>query len=88
MPTVWIPSLMRDLSGGADKVQVAGTTMRQVIAHLEEVYPGIKERLCDEDRVRPNISVVVDRAVIGRSLLEPVAEQSEIHFVPAISGGV
>ncbi|MBI4551477.1 MAG: MoaD/ThiS family protein [Candidatus Latescibacteria bacterium] len=88
MPTVWIPSLMRDLTGGADKVEVAGSTMRQVIVHLEDAYPGIKERLCDDDLIRPNISVVVDGAVIPRNLSERVNEHSEIHFVPAISGGV
>ena len=89
MATVWIPSLMRKLTGGTEQVQVAGRTMRQVIANLDALYPGIKARVCDEDagRIRPDIAVMIDGRTARRGLLEPVDEHSEIHFLPAISGG-
>ena len=87
MPIVWIPSLMRDLTGGAEKVSIVGETLRQVIRHLEETYPGVMERLCDEGRLKPTIAVVIDGRVARKGLLEQVRDDSEIHFVPAISGG-
>jgi molybdopterin synthase sulfur carrier subunit len=87
MATVFIPSLLRDLTGGITELEVPGATLREVIDALEQKYPGLQERLCDADRIRPNIAVVVDgrRSAQGlRTRLEPT---SEVHFVPAISGG-
>ena len=87
MPTVWIPSLMRDLTGGQQSVPAEGFNVRQVIASLEAQYPGIRRRLLQGDQLRPNISVAVDGLVSPLGLLEPVSPESEVHFVPAVSGG-
>ena len=85
--TVWIPSLLRDLTGGREKVEVAGATVRQVIAALDQLFPGIKDRLCDANALRPSIAVAVDSQVATLGLLQPVRAGSEVHFVAAISGG-
>ncbi len=89
MATVFIPSLMRDLTGGIVEVNVPGTTVREIIDALEKTYPGIRDRLCDEGggRIRPNIALVVDGLRSAQGLRAAVSEESEIHFVPAISGG-
>lgn len=89
MPTVWIPSLMRNLTGGVEQTQVEGKTMRQIVDKLDARYPGFKSRLCDEEgrRIRPNIAVMIDGRNSRMGLLEKVEENSEIHFLPAISGG-
>ena len=60
MPSIWIPSLMRDLTGGEEVVLAPGQTVRQVIENLEECFPGHQARLCDENGLRPNIILVVD----------------------------
>jgi molybdopterin synthase sulfur carrier subunit len=87
MPVVWVPSQMRDLTGGAVEVRVPGRTIRQVIANLERAYPGVAARLLDEGDLNPSIAVVVDGETATLGLLEPVQEESEVHFVPAIGGG-
>jgi molybdopterin synthase sulfur carrier subunit len=87
MASVWIPALMRDLTGGATQVTVPGETVRQLIANLEQAYPGIEARLCEEGRLRPNISVVVDGRVSNQRLRHRLDESSEVHFLPAIGGG-
>jgi molybdopterin synthase sulfur carrier subunit len=87
MAVVWIPSLLRDLTGGEAQVTVPGETVRRVITNLEQVYPGIEARLCDEGRLRPHISVVVDGTVSTQRLRHQLTEASEVHFLPAISGG-
>ena len=61
--------------------------MRQVIQQMEERYPGIQERLCADDRLHPHIAVAVDGEVRPKDLRQKVSENSEIHFIPAISGG-
>jgi molybdopterin synthase sulfur carrier subunit len=87
MATVWIPSLLRDLTGGEDTVTVEGATVRQVIDALEQLYPGMKDRLCDANGLRPGIAIAVDTQVARVGLSQPVADHSEVHFLPAVAGG-
>jgi molybdopterin synthase sulfur carrier subunit len=87
MSIVWIPALMRDLTRGLTQVEVPGATVREVIAGLENRYPGVQDRLIEDGRLRPNITVIVDGTTAQKRLREPVGEHSEIHFLPAISGG-
>ncbi len=87
MATVWVPALMRDLTGGEAKVTASGGTIREVIASLEASYPGFRSRLCQGDDVRPHFAVIVDGQVSRLRMLEEVSDGGEIQFVPAIHGG-
>ena len=87
MAHVFIPALLRPLTGGQEQVQVEGATVRAVIANLDSLYPGIQARLLEDDRLRPSIAVVVDGEVSRLKLRHKVTEHSEIHFMPALSGG-
>jgi molybdopterin converting factor small subunit len=88
LPLVGIPSLLRDLTGGEKSVPAEGETVRQVIENLEKRYPGLQERLCDGDRLRPGIAVIVDGNTSSLKLRQRVQESSELHFVISISGGM
>lgn len=88
MPTVVIPSLMRKLTNGEENITLPGTTVREVIDNLEDRYPGMKERLCEEDRLKPGIAVYINGLLTRGSLLERVDTDAEIHFLPAIGGGM
>ena len=87
MPTVWIPPLLRDLTGGEDSLTVPGETVGQVIENLDARYPGLSQRLCEEGRLKPSIAVVVDGVTSRQRLRHRLTESSEVHFIPAISGG-
>lgn len=87
MAIVYIPSLMQHLTGGRATVQADGATVRQVIEALEQSWPGLRERLIEEGRLRSNISVAVDGEIRPLGLLEEVGPASEVHFVAAIKGG-
>ncbi len=87
MATVWISAQLRDLTHGQETAVAVGTRVGQVIESLETAFPGIKARLCDAERLRPGIAVVVDGEVARLGLLHPVGPASEIHFLPAIGGG-
>lgn len=78
---------MRDLTGGLERVVAPGRTVRDVILALDKLYPGIQERLCQGDRLDPTIVVVVDDQVAPLGLRQAVREDSEIRFLPALSGG-
>ena len=58
-----------------------------MIDRLEELYPGIKARLVEDNALLPNLAVAIDGEVAVMGLLEKVGEHSEVHFVPAIGGG-
>ncbi|MCH8087773.1 MAG: MoaD/ThiS family protein [Chloroflexi bacterium] len=87
MATVFIPSLMRKLTGGQDRVQVPGATVRQVIDNLDQAYPGIKERLMENGRLKPTFTIAIDGDASRLGILEKVGENSEVHFLSAIAGG-
>jgi molybdopterin synthase sulfur carrier subunit len=87
VPLVYIPTPLLSLTGGKSPLEVEGGTVREVIENLEQSWPGLRERLMAEGRLRSNISVAVDGEVTPLGLLEPVSPSSEIHFVAAISGG-
>jgi molybdopterin synthase sulfur carrier subunit len=84
---VWIPALHRDLTGGVETVKIEGETVGEVIAALEARFPGIQERLTDDGRIRPYISVAINGVITHRGLRQRLPEPSEIHFVPALGGG-
>ena len=87
MAMVWIPSYFQNITGGTDRVAVPGKNVRQVIDNLEALYPGLKEVLLENGNINPGISVFVDGELGYMELVEPVKEESEVHFLPAISGG-
>ena len=88
MAEVWVPPLLQRMTGGVERVTVSGATLRQVINSLDAIYPGLKESLLDgEGRIQPSIAVAIDGEMTHLGLIEPVREDSEVHFIPAISGG-
>lgn len=87
MARVFIPSLLRELAAGQQHVDVDGATVREVIERLDERFPGMKNRLIENDRLRPNLALIVDGEVSSQKLRHKVTEKSEIHFMPALSGG-
>jgi molybdopterin converting factor small subunit len=84
---VWIPSLLQNLTGGEEKLTVSGMTVGQIIDNLEARFPGVKERLVEGGEMRPHIAVAIDGDVSPEGLDQAVQESSEIHFIPALSGG-
>ena len=87
MATIFIPSMLQSLTEGAKKVDCDARTVRQVIERLEELYPGIKDRLVEDGAIRSNLAVAIDGDLAVMGMLEKVGENSEVHFVPAIGGG-
>ncbi len=87
MATVFIPSLMQKLSDGKSRVEIEGSSVRQIVNNLEAQYPGFMERLVEDGRIKGNISVAIDGEITPLGMLEKVGEDSEVHFLPAIGGG-
>ena len=46
--TIRIPTPLRRVTDGVDKVEVEGNTLSEAIDALEAQFPGVQERLMDE----------------------------------------
>ena len=88
MATIFIPTMLQKMTGGDKKVDMDARNVRQVIDRLDELYPGIKNRLVEDGEILPNLAIAIDGDVAIMGMLEKVQEDSEVHFVPAIGGGI
>ena len=87
MALVWIPPLLRDLTGGRERVAVPGVTVRELIAELDRQYPGVQARLCPDGELRSGLAVILGNEVAQLGLSARVEADCEVHFLPAIAGG-
>jgi molybdopterin synthase sulfur carrier subunit len=87
MVTVFIPSALRRLTNGAARVEARGRTVRALIDDLDSRFPGLRQRLSEDGRLKPGLAVVVGTSIQAAGLLADVPEDAEVHFVPAVGGG-
>ena len=90
MPSVRIPTPLRKLTNELEVVEAGGSNISEVIASLDSAFPGLKERICDDEgNVRRFVNIFVNDEDI-RFLEENKTEvkpTDEISIVPAIAGG-
>jgi len=87
---VRIPTPLRKLTNDEEVVEVNPGTIAGTIAELQTRFPGIKERLLDENgSVRRFVNVYVNEEDIRflQNQDTPVKDGDEISIIPAIAGG-
>jgi molybdopterin synthase sulfur carrier subunit len=87
---VRIPTPLRRFTSGAEEVGACGATVGKIVDDLERQFPGLKERLCDEEgRVRRFVNIYVNGDDIRflQNLETSVKDGDELSIVPAIAGG-
>ena len=87
---VRIPTPLRKLTNNEELVTVAAGTVGAAIAELQSRFPGIKERLLDEQgAVRRFVNVYVNEEDIRflQNQQTPLKDGDEISIIPAIAGG-
>ncbi len=87
---VRIPTPLKKLAGEQDVLSANGKTVGEVIQWLTETYPGLKERLKDEQgEVRRFINIYVNDEDIRfiQNLETPLKDGDQISIIPAIAGG-
>jgi molybdopterin synthase sulfur carrier subunit len=84
---VFVPPQLKSLTGGLETIDIEGGNVRSVIAKLDEQFPGVSDRLCQEDELRPGLSVSVNGRISSLGLYQKVQPNDEVHFIPAIGGG-
>ena len=87
MATVYIPSLMRNVTGGKDRVEVEGKNLREIVANLDREYPGMRDLLVLAGEIRDGVALAVDGEPTEVGLLMEVGDNAEVQILPAIAGG-
>ena len=84
-----IPTILRPYTGGEKNVTGDGADLRALIADLDSRYPGISERLVDEQGLRRFVNVYLndeDVRFLG-GLDTAVADGDSVTILPAVAGG-
>ena len=88
--SVRIPTPLRKLTQDQELVDGQGDTIREILDNLEKNYPGLKERVCDEQgSVRRFVNIFVNDEDIRflQDTATLVKAGDEVSIVPAIAGG-
>ncbi|MGE5595325.1 MAG: molybdopterin-synthase adenylyltransferase MoeB [Hyphomicrobiales bacterium] len=87
---VYIPTPFRHLVGNRASVKASGTTVREVLADLDQQFPGFNAQLMDATGdLAPHINVYVNQVEIHNLQGEatPLSSGDEIAVIPALAGG-
>ena len=88
---VRIPTPLQKITGDKGDVEGSGETVKAMIDNLEQSYPGLKERLYDEEgKLLRFINIYVNeediRFLDGENT--KLNDGDDISIIPAIAGGV
>ena len=90
MASIRIPTPLRKLTNELEVVQTSGATIGEILENLDQAFPGLKERICDEQgNVRRFVNIFVNDEDIRflEDKATGVKDTDEISIVPAIAGG-
>jgi molybdopterin synthase sulfur carrier subunit len=87
MATIILPrSLIALFPAAPRRCEVEATTVAEAIDRLDELAPGMRNRIVDSGPViREHIKVFVDG--VPATLDAPMKSESTLHVIPAVSGG-
>ena len=84
---VKLPTVLRPLAGGAERVEVDGATVGEVFAALD---PPLRRRLTDEQgAVRRHVNIYLGNDNIRDldGLSTPLTDGDELLILPSVAGG-
>jgi molybdopterin synthase sulfur carrier subunit len=88
--TVRIPGPLRRITNGENKVEVEGENLGGLISALEDQYPGMRERLLDEEgKLRYFVNLYLNNEDVRflEGLATALKAGDEVSIVPAVAGG-
>jgi molybdopterin synthase sulfur carrier subunit len=87
---VLIPTPLRRYTGGEARVPASGDSVAAVLDNLNERFPGLKDRVCEDDgEIRRFVNVFVNGENVRKlsGAATPVKPGDEIGIIPAMAGG-
>ena len=87
---VRIPTALRRITQGQGEVKVEAENIKEVINKLEEEFPGIKERLTEQDgSIRKFVNIYLNDEDIRylNGVDTELKDGDVVSIIPAIAGG-
>ncbi len=87
---VRIPTPLRKLTNNEELVEINAATIGEAITELQARFPGIQERLVNEQgEVRRFVNIYLNEEDIRflKNRETPLKDGDEISIIPAIAGG-
>jgi sulfur carrier protein ThiS len=81
MARVYFTAELARHTRGVRTLETDAATFRELLIDLESRFPGI------EARIVGRVAVAIDGDIIHDPFLDPIAPDSEVHFLHRISGG-
>jgi len=88
--TIRIPTPLRKVTNGADKAEVEEGSLSSIMSSLDIQFPGIQQRLCNDDgslRSFVNIYINGEDVRFLDGLNSEAKSGDEVSIVPAVAGG-
>jgi sulfur-carrier protein len=88
--TVWIPQVLRASAGGNKQVELAGSSVGEVVEALVSQYPSLRgQLLTDDGAINRFVNVYVNGQDVRYldGLSTPLREADELRLLPAMAGG-
>lgn len=82
---VFLPAQLARLYQIRPPLELNGARVQDLVAELDRLYPGLKDRLTEGGRLRPYILVFVNQE--PADLDSAVPPDAEVRFVAAVAGG-
>jgi molybdopterin converting factor small subunit len=88
--TVLIPTPLQKFTKDNASLHVKAKSIQELVDALEQSFPGIKQRICDEEgKLRRFLNLYVNsediRFLDGQTTL--LQDGDEVSIVPAVAGG-
>jgi hypothetical protein len=81
MAKVFFPDHLTRYTEGTRELDVTAASFRELIARLDERFPGIETQLVGK------VAVAIDGDIIHDPFLEAIDRDSEVYFLHRIEGG-
>lgn len=87
---VKIPGALRQYTMNKTEVPLQASTVEEALVRLEELFPGLRAFIVDENRsLRRYVNIFVDQRDIrsGEGLMTKLKDGDQVNIVPAVAGG-
>ncbi len=87
---VRVPTPLQKLTLDKDVVECNAKTIKDLVENLDKEYPGLKDRICDENgKIRKFLNIYVNDEDIRFLEMDStlLKDGDEVSIIPAIAGG-
>ena len=74
-------------AGDRETVEVTGSTIRECLNNLIELFPVFKQLLFDDEGILSVLIMYNGETIVPNEINRPVAGQNEILIFPMVQGG-